>query len=178
MISIVGTLITDNLTDNFEIPLEITTAFFSVTLALTFTFWYISEKTLSIHSIFTLKRELFYWVTILFTFALGTAAGDLTSESLEWGYVISGMIYGGLIALIIAIYYFFKANSILMFWSAYILTRPFGASFGDYLSQSKKHGGLGLGTINTSIVFLVIILILVTFLSFRKGKETMNSTSI
>ncbi len=168
MISIVGTLITDNLTDNFEVPLTVSTAIFSVALAATFVCWYISEKTLSIHTVYTRKREMFYWAAILFTFALGTAAGDLASEDWNLGYAISGMIFGAMIAAITMAYYVFKLNPVLAFWLAYILTRPFGASFGDYLSQPASNGGLGFGAITTSFAFLVLILGLVTFLTIRQ----------
>ena len=156
LISIVGTLITDNLTDNYGVRLETTTIIFSLALIATFGFWYMSQKTLSIHTIYTLKRELYYWAAILFTFALGTAAGDLVSESWHLGYALSGLIFAALIGLVIIGYYAFKANAVLAFWIAYILTRPLGASLGDYLSQRHSHGGLGLGTTKTSIAFLII----------------------
>ena len=170
LISIVGTLITDNLVDNFGIRLQTTTIFFSVSLLMTFITWYMSEKTLSIHSIFTRKRELFYWAAILFTFALGTAAGDLAAEGWKLGYANSALIFAGMIALVTLAYYMFRVNAIFAFWVAYILTRPFGASFGDWLSQPNKYGGLGLGTTGTSIIFLVIILLLVTYLSKTQMK--------
>src|ERR1700730_10597517 len=100
LLSVVGTLITDNLVDNFGVPLEVTTIAFSVLLAVTFAVWYMSEKTLSIHSIYTTRREAFYWLAILFTFALGTAAGDLVAEKLKMGYLLSGMLFAGLIAIV------------------------------------------------------------------------------
>ena len=170
LISVVGTLITDNLVDNFAIRLQTTTVVFSVALLITFIKWYMNEKTLSIHSIFTRRRELFYWAAILFTFALGTAAGDLVAEGWKLGYVFSALIFASMIGLITIAYYMFKMNSILAFWIAYILTRPFGASFGDWLSQAKKYGGLGLGTTGTSIIFLAIILLLVAYLSKTQVK--------
>lgn len=169
LISIVGTLITDNLTDNFGVKLETTTLVFGVALIAAFGAWYASEKTLSIHTIFTRKRELFYWTAILFTFALGTAAGDLVAERWSLGYAISGMIFAALIAAVAISHYVFKANAVLAFWLAYILTRPLGASFGDWLSQPASHGGLALGTTNTSIVFLAIIVGLVAYLSISKA---------
>ena len=167
-ISIVGTLITDNLVDNFGIALTTTTLVFGLALLATFITWYISQKTLSIHTIYTIKREMFYWVAILFTFALGTAAGDLVAEGLHLGYAISGLIFAALIGAVMISYYLFKANAVVAFWIAYILTRPLGASFGDYLSQPAVNGGLGFGTIDTSIVFLVIILSLVVYLSISR----------
>ncbi|MES2237162.1 MAG: hypothetical protein V4500_05340 [Pseudomonadota bacterium] len=168
LISIVGTLVTDNLVDNFGIALETTTAAFGLALLVTFGVWYAKEKTLSIHTIFTARRELFYWAAILFTFALGTAAGDLTAEGLNLGYATSALIFGGLIGVVTIAYYAFKANAVLSFWIAYILTRPFGASMGDYLSQPAANGGLGLGTVVTSAVFLSTILSLVIYLTISR----------
>ncbi|EEK72842.1 MULTISPECIES: COG4705 family protein [Bacillus cereus group] len=168
LISVVGTLVTDNLTDNFGVALETTTIVFTLSLMATFAAWYVSEKTLSIHSIYTTKREAFYWLAILFTFALGTAAGDLVAESLNLGYWISALIFAALIGAVTVAYYRFKLNAVLAFWIAYILTRPFGASFGDYLSQPHDSGGLGLGTVGTSVLFLVIILSLVIYLTKTK----------
>lgn len=168
LISVFGTLVTDNLTDNMGVPLEVSTTFFSVLLGLTFLFWYLSEKTLSIHSIFTRKREVFYWFTILFTFALGTAVGDLYSEQLGFGYLNTGIGVVIIIALVFLAYKFVKLDGILAFWIAYILTRPLGASLGDYLSQPKVNGGLGLGTTVTSVIFLIAILAIIVFLSISK----------
>jgi len=143
LISIVGTLITDNLVDNFGVALQTTTTIFGVALLATFVVWYACEKTLSIHSIVTTRRELFYWAAILFTFALGTAAGDLTAEGLGLGYATSSLIFGSLIGVVTLSYYLFKTNAIAAFWIAYILTRPLGASCGDLLSQPFANGGLG-----------------------------------
>ena len=134
LISVVGTLVTDNLTDHYGVPLQTTTIIFTVLLIATFVAWYSSEKTLSIHSIYTTKREAFYWLTILFTFALGTAAGDLISERLNLGYLISAIMFAAVIAVVTILYYAFKLNAVWAFWIAYILTRPFGASLGDFLS--------------------------------------------
>jgi len=168
LISIVGTLITDNLTDNLGVRLEVSTGVFAIALATLFGVWYAREHTLSIHSIYTRPRELFYWAAILVTFALGTAAGDLVGERWALGYLVSGLIFAGLIAAVAVAYYVFKLDGVLAFWLAYILTRPLGASFGDLLSQSRKDGGLGFGTTTTSLVFLVIILVLVTYLSVTR----------
>ena len=168
LISVAGTLITDNLVDNFGVALETTTIAFALALSATFALWYASEKTLSIHSIFTPKRELFYWAAILFTFALGTAAGDLAAEGLQLGYAYSTLIFGALIALVTFAYYVFKANAVLAFWVAYILTRPLGASFGDLLSQPTANGGFGLGTVITSMIFLSTILSLVVYLTVTR----------
>ncbi len=168
LISIVGTLITDNLTDNLGVPLETTTIVFSVALVATFVAWYATEKTLSIHTIYTRRREAFYWLTILFTFALGTAAGDLVAESFNLGYMVSALIFAALIAFITIAHLCFKLNAILAFWIAYILTRPLGASIGDYLSQSHSNGGLGLGAVQTSALFLLTILATVIYLTITK----------
>jgi uncharacterized membrane-anchored protein len=164
-LSIVGTLITDNLTDNLGLSLTISTAAFALALAVTFIAWYRSERTLSIHAITTSRREAFYWAAILFTFALGTAAGDLVSEEMGLGYALSGAIFGGLIALITLGYYAFKLDAVFAFWSAYVLMRPLGASMGDFLTQPRTDGGLGFPTMYVSAVFLVIIVALVAYLT-------------
>jgi uncharacterized membrane-anchored protein len=177
LISVVGTLITDNLTDNFGVSLETTTVVFGVALAATFAVWYASERTLSIHSITTVRRESFYWLAILFTFALGTAAGDLAAERMNLGYWLSAVIFGALIAVIALCHYGLKLNAVLTFWLAYILTRPLGASLGDYLSQSHDDGGLGLGTVLTSAIFLVTILFLVVFLTTSRRDEDRPRTA-
>src|SRR4030081_920106 len=164
LVSVVGTQITDLLTDKLEISLYVSTAAFAVILVAIFAIWYAIERTLSIHTIVTSRRELFYWAAILCTFALGTAAGDLATEALMMGFNLGVLAFVVLIATITAAYYL-GANAVLTFWIAYILTRPLGASLGDLLSQSRPNGGLGLGTVDTSIVFLVVIASLVTFLS-------------
>jgi uncharacterized membrane-anchored protein len=168
LISVVGTLITDNLVDNLGVALETTTIAFSIALAATFAAWYASERTLSIHTIVTTRRESFYWLAILFTFALGTAAGDLAAERLSLGYWPSALIFGGLIAVVALAHFRFNLNAVLAFWLAYILTRPLGASIGDYMSQPAKDGGLGLGTTVTSVIFLGTILALVVYLTVTR----------
>lgn len=168
LISVVGTLITDNLTDNFGIPLATTTIVFSIALAIIFTAWHKVEKTLSVHTINHMRREGFYWLAILFTFALGTAAGDLTAESFKLGYLVSAIMFALLIVAVTIAHLRFKVNAILSFWIAYILTRPLGASLGDYFSQARGNGGLGLGTVVTSVLFLTTILITVTYLTVTK----------
>ncbi|WP_261808215.1 hypothetical protein [Paenibacillus sp. N3.4] len=167
LISIFGTLVTDNLTDNLGIPLEVSAIVFTVVLVLTFALWYIKEKTLSIHSIFTIRREVFYWLTILFTFALGTAAGDLMAESLGFGYLATALIVCAVIASM-TVAWRLGLDSVLAFWIAYIMTRPLGASVGDLLSQSQNNGGLGLGATVTSAIFILAILLIVIFLSVSK----------
>jgi uncharacterized membrane-anchored protein len=172
LVSVVGTLITDNLTDNFGVSLVTTTAVFAVALAATFAAWYASERTLSIHSIYTPRREAFYWSAILFTFALGTAAGDLAAERLALGYWTSALVFAAVIAVVTAAHYWFGLNAVLAFWIAYIVTRPLGASLGDYLSQPHDSGGLGLGTIGTSALFLATITALVTYLAKTRKDAT------
>ncbi|MBE9915111.1 hypothetical protein G8C92_13840 [Paenibacillus donghaensis] len=175
LISVFGTLVTDNLTDNVGIPLETSTIVFSVLLGLTFLFWYLSEKTLSIHSIYTRKREVFYWLTILFTFALGTAVGDLFSEQLGLGYLLTGITVVIIIACVFLAYKFLKLDGILAFWIAYILTRPLGASLGDYLSQPTNNDALGWGTTVTSVIFLIAILAIIVYLAVTKFDATAKS---
>jgi uncharacterized membrane-anchored protein len=170
LVSVVGTQITDFLSDKLGISLYLSTTVFAVILAAMFAIWYGVERTLSIHTIITTRRELFYWAAILFTFALGTAAGDLATEALMMGFNLGALAFGALIALI-AIAYYLGANAVLAFWIAYILTRPLGASLGDLLSQSQPNGGLGLGTIDTSVAFLVVIAALVTVLSIGGKTE-------
>jgi uncharacterized membrane-anchored protein len=172
LISVVGTLITDNLTDGHGVALETTTTIFSVALAVTFAAWYASERTLSIHTIVTTRRELFYWVAVLFTFALGTAAGDLIAERSGLGYWKSVALFGTAIAVIAVAHFRWRLNAVLAFWLAYVLTRPLGASIGDYLSQPTANGGRGLGPGVTSYIFLGTILALVAFLSVTRVDQT------
>lgn len=168
LVSVFGTLVTDNLTDSVGVPLEASTLIFSILLAVTFLLWYRAEQTLSIHSIFTRKREAFYWLAILFTFALGTATGDLMAEVLGLGYLVTGTIVAALIAAT-AVAWRFGLNSVLSFWIIYILTRPLGASIGDFLAQPADQGGLGLGATVTSLIFVVGILGIVTYLAVTKA---------
>ena len=168
-LSIFGTLVTDNLSDNYGVSLILTTIGFSAALIATFIVWYMSEHTLSIHSIFTRRREMFYWTAILFTFALGTAAGDLLAERLALGYAWSALLFGGAIALVTLAYYKFGLDAVWAFWIAYVLTRPFGASCGDLLSQAPKQGGFGLGTVGTSALFVAVIVGLVGYLSYTRS---------
>lgn len=172
LISIVGTLITDNLVDNYGVALETTTVAFSIALAITFAAWYRSERTLSIHTIVTTRREGFYWLAVLFTFALGTAAGDLVAERASLGFFNSILLFAGMIALVTLAHYRFRMGPILAFWLAYILTRPLGASIGDWMSQPTADGGLGLGTTTTSLIFLGTILSMVLFLQVTKRDQT------
>jgi uncharacterized membrane-anchored protein len=168
LISVVGTLISDNLVDGYGVPLQTTTIIFGAALAVTFAAWYASERTLSIHTIYTTRREAFYWAAVLFTFALGTSAGDFLSEQLSLGYLNAVLLFAAAIAVTAFLHFVFRMNAILSFWIAYILTRPMGASIGDYMAQPKADGGLGLGTTVTSFIFLGVILALVTYLAVTK----------
>lgn len=175
LISVAGTLITDNMVDSWGVPLWVTTAVFTVLLCLTFFAWHAVEKSLSVHTIKTTRREAFYWLAILFTFTLGTAGGDLLSEGAHLGYFYSGLLFAGAIGLVTLLYYKIELNAVLAFWIAYILTRPLGASLGDLLSQPKSDGGLGFGTVVTSIAFLLVIVGLVIFRSKRLSDQEHTS---
>jgi uncharacterized membrane-anchored protein len=166
LVSTVGTQITDFMSDRLEISLYMSTAVFACALATTFAIWYAIERTLSIRTIVTTRRELFYWAAILFTFALGTAAGDLATEALGLGFQLGVLAFGVLIAFI-GVFYSLGINPVLTFWLAYILTRPLGASLSDLLSQSRNYGGVGLGTIHTSLAFLTVIVALVAWVTFE-----------
>jgi len=165
LVSIVGTQITDAMTDRLGISLYTSTSVFAAALVAIFAAWYWVERTLSVHTITTTRRELFYWSTILCTFALGTASGDLATEAIPLGFALGVLVFGTLIAVITAAYYYLGLNAVLAFWLAYILTRPLGASLGDLLSQAQAYGGLGLGTIVTSLIFFAVIATLVTYLT-------------
>lgn len=168
LISVVGTQITDNLTDVHGVPLHTTTTIFAIALAVVFAVWWAVERTLSIHTIVTTRREAFYWLTILVTFALGTAAGDYLAETLAIGYWKSALMFAAAIGVIALAHFRFGLNAVAAFWAAYVLTRPLGASIGDWLSQPTADGGLGWGTTATSYLFLAAILAVVAYLSITK----------
>ena len=183
LISIVGTLITDNMVEHFNVTLTTSTIVFGILMLASFGVWYYFERTLSIHSIHTKKREAFYWVAILFTFALGTAAGDLIGEQYNLGYAKSVVLFAAIITVIAIAHLRFKLNAILAFWAAYVVTRPLGASIGDLLSQPRKlsadatqdeidnfHKGFGLGTTTTSIIFLSAILAVVLYMTYLQRR--------
>lgn len=179
LISIAGTLFTDNLTDNLNISLLTSSFVWAILLAVTFGAWYKSERTLSIHSIYTNKREAFYWMTILFTFALGTGVGDLIAERFNLGYAVSFFIFAGAIASISLLWKFNVINHVFAFWAVYVLTRPLGASIGDQMAQNDhKFGGWGLGTTKTSLIFLSAILILVIYLFISKKDQIVLSVDL
>lgn len=168
VVSVTGTLYTDILTDRYAVPLWISTTVFSTLLAAVFGLWYVRERTLSIHSIVTRPRESFYWLTVLVTFALGTATGDWTLELTGWGPGKSVLLPLALIVIITALWHY-GANAVLSFWLAYILTRPLGANIGDWFVTPTSENGLGLGTMVTSLIFLAAILATVIYLSLSRA---------
>ncbi len=180
LLSVVGTLITDNMVEHYNVSLTTSTIIFAILMFATFGAWYASEKTLSIHSIHTAKREAFYWTAVLFTFALGTAAGDLIAEKYNLGYAKSVILFASMIALIAFAYWKLHLNAIFAFWAAYVLTRPLGASIGDLLSQPRQIAedadpgtgkGFGLGTTTTSIIFLLAILAVVILMTIQQRRQ-------
>ncbi|MFE4698876.1 hypothetical protein ACFRIC_17590 [Streptomyces sp. NPDC056738] len=177
VVSVTGTLYTDILTDQLNVPLWISSSVFSVLLAVVFGVWWLRERTLSIHSVTTRSRESFYWLTVLVTFALGTATGDWTLELTGWSPGVSVLLPLGLIAAITLLWKF-GANPVLSFWLAYILTRPLGANIGDWLAAPKvaqgpgEPTGLALGTFTTSLIFLGLILATVVYLTVTRSDVT------
>lgn len=176
LISVAGTLASDMLTDLAGVPLIVTTAIFGIALAVVFTVWWMQERTLSIHTIDTPKREAFYWGAILVTFALGTAGGDLVGEALNLGYALSTAIFLAGVLLVAVLHFAFRLNAVLAFWIAYVLTRPLGASLGDLLSQPTQAGGLGFSTIPVSIVFAVCIIVSVAWFSHQQRRTVSSGT--
>ena len=179
LVSIVGTQLTDILTDKLDVSLRLSSAAFAVLLTSMFLIWQRVEGTLAIESINTPRREAFYWAAILCTFALGTAGGDLATEDFGIGFRLGSLVFMGAIACV-SVAYRLGANRILAFWTAYILTRPLGAALGDLLSQSREFGGLGFGAKATSLVFLSVILVFVVIeqRSFRGGVQERTSLPI
>ncbi|MGW0038498.1 COG4705 family protein [Gordonia sp. NPDC003376] len=176
VISVTGTLVTDTLTDSWGVPLITSTTVFAVALILVFAAWYRVERTLSIHSIRTVPREAFYWLAILVTFALGTAAGDLIAERLDLGYRLSAAVFALVIVAIAVAHRSFGLPAVVAFWAAYVVTRPLGASLGDLLTQSRTDGGLGFGTTVTNVVFLAVMVVLVAYLSVTGVDRTGGRT--
>ncbi len=168
MVAIFGTMAADVLHVGFGIPYLISSIFFALSLAVIFVVWYSVEKTLSIHSIYTVRRELFYWATIITTFALGTAVGDMTATTLHLGYFTSGVLFAILFALPAIGYFSLRLNEVAMFWIAYILTRPFGASFADWVGKPQSVGGMGIGTGVVSLFLGVLIAVFVGYISYKR----------
>ena len=165
MVAIFGTMAADAIHVGLGVPYTISTAGFAVALVVIFAVWYLSERTLSIHRIFTFRRELFYWATVMTTFALGTAAGDMTASTLGLGYFTSGLLFAALFALPAIAYWRLGLNEIGAFWVAYILTRPLGASFADWIGRSRDLGGVGFGTGQISLVLTILIIGFVAYLT-------------
>jgi uncharacterized membrane-anchored protein len=170
MVSVFGTMCADVLHVKFGVPYVASATLFAVLLVLIFSAWWRTEHTLSIHSIMTTRRELFYWATITITFALGTAVGDLTATTLNLGYLTSGIVFAFVFCLPPIGFWVFRLNSIAMFWIAYILTRPLGASFADYLGKPKNNGGVGLGSGNVSLIFSALIVLILAVLVARSQR--------
>ncbi|HUD19302.1 MAG TPA: hypothetical protein VMR81_02595 [Patescibacteria group bacterium] len=165
MVAIFGTMTADVMHIVLGIPYLISTISFAIVLTIIFIFWYKTEKTLSIHSIYTPRRELFYWATVIVTFALGTATGDMTAITLNLGYLTSGILFAILFALPLVAHKLFRVNEVLTFWAAYIVTRPFGASFADWFGRTSDMGGIGFGTGRTSIVLTILIILFIGYLT-------------
>ena len=165
MVAVFGTMAADGLHKQLHVPYIASTIFFALVLAAVFVAWRIRESTLSIHSINTRRREVYYWLTVLSTFALGTAAGDLVANTFGLGYFTAGLLFLGLILIPAIIYWLTHKHEVLWFWSAYVLTRPLGASFADWTSKPKSVGGLGYGDGHVAIVLTIVILILVAYLA-------------
>jgi uncharacterized membrane-anchored protein len=167
-VAVFGTSAADALHVVLGIPYLISTAFYLVVLAAVLSVWYVSERTLSIHSIHTPRREAFYWATVLATFALGTAAGDLTATTMHLGFFASGIMFTAWILVPAVAYLRFGVNEVLTFWFAYILTRPLGASFADWMAVSPHNGGLGFTTGPVAITLTVLIVAFVRYLSVTR----------
>jgi uncharacterized membrane-anchored protein len=167
LISVVGTLLTDVLVDVVGVPLWVSTIILMALLALTFGVWFAREHTLSMSAIFTRRSEAFYWLAILLSFALGTAAGELVMQGLGQGYLVGVVLFASLVGVVVVARFFFRVSAVGCFWVAYVLTRPLGAAIGDLLSQSRDDGGLGAGMAPTAAAFLIVIVALAAYLGFR-----------
>jgi uncharacterized membrane-anchored protein len=171
MVSVFGTMCADVLHLGLHIPYIVSTVFFSFVVAATFLMWHRVEGTLSIHSITTRRRESFYWVAVLGTFSLGTAAGDFTARTLHLGYAGSTILFALLIAVPAVTYGVTRAHSVLWFWVAYVLTRPLGASLADYMAVSHARGGLAWGTGPVTLLWTGLIVICVAYLSISHSDQ-------
>jgi uncharacterized membrane-anchored protein len=173
MVAVFGTMVADVLHIKFGVPYQVSTGLFAIVLAVVFLAWHQSEATLSIHSIYTTRREAFYWAAVVSTFALGTALGDMTATTLHLGYFVSGVLFVGLIAVPALAFRFLNLNAILAFWSAYVLTRPLGASFADWMGKPHAVGGLawGDGTVSFGLTVLIVGLVGYLTVTRRDGRE-------
>jgi uncharacterized membrane-anchored protein len=177
MVSVFGTMAADVTHIEFGVPYYQSTAFFAVMLAVIFAWWHASERTLSIHSIYTRRRELFYWATVLVTFALGTAAGDMTARTLRLGWFSSGVLFAFVIAVPAIAHWKLGMNPVLAFWFAYVVTRPLGASFADWLGIAHRYGGLGYGYGLVSSCLTVLIAALVGYLAVT-GRDVQERAAV
>jgi uncharacterized membrane-anchored protein len=170
MVAVFGTMAADVVHIVLGISYLTSSTFFAIFLIVIFIVWYLSEKTLSIHSIYTLRRELFYWATVITTFALGTAVGDMTAITFHLGYLPSGLLFAGLFAVPLLAYWLLNLNEIVAFWFAYIVTRPIGASLADWMGKTTGEGGIGVGNGRVSIILAILIIGLVSYLTItHKG---------
>jgi uncharacterized membrane-anchored protein len=168
MVAIFGTSAADALHVGLGVPYLVSTIFYALVLAVVFTVWYRSEGTLSIHSIYTKRREAFYWAAVLATFALGTACGDMTATTLHIGYLGSGLMFTGLIAIPWLGHRYLGLNEVFAFWMAYVLTRPLGASFADWMAVEPSRGGLGIGAGGAALILTAVVLLLIRRLARTK----------
>jgi len=176
MVAVFGTMAADGLHFELGVPFYASSAFYFAILLVIFFAWHASEQTLSIHSIYTRRRELFYWATVLATFALGTAVGDLSATTLQLGYFASALLFSGLFVLVGLCYRLFHINSILAFWVAYILTRPIGASFADWMGVARSLGGLDWGRGTVALCLAVPMVVLVGYLAVTHRDMGRDST--
>lgn len=168
MVSVFGTMVADVTHIVLGVPYAVSACSFLIALAVIFTVWWVTERTLSIHSIYTVRREMFYWAAVLATFALGTASGDLTATTFHLGYFLSGILFGVCFAIPGICYWLFDLNPILAFWLSYIMTRPFGASFADWFGKPVSWSGLGYGDLPVSLILTVLIVAFVAYLAITR----------
>jgi uncharacterized membrane-anchored protein len=168
MVAVWGTMVADGLHIELHVPYAASSTFFAVCLAVIFVAWYAVERTLSIHSITTPRREMFYWATVIATFALGTALGDLTATTLGLGFLASGILFTVVIAIPAVAYWKLRMNAVLAFWFAYVVTRPLGASYADWLGVPASHGGVGLGRGPVALILTVFIVGFVGYLAVTR----------
>jgi uncharacterized membrane-anchored protein len=178
MVGVFGTMAADVLHVGLGVPYLVSTAFFAVCLAAVFALWYASEKTLSIHSIYTTRREVFYWAAVMATFALGTAGGDMTAVTLHLGYLASGVMFVVVVAVPAVAHRWFSLNAILAFWFAYVATRPLGASFADWMGVSTARGGLDLGAGPVSLALAILIVGFVVYMTVTATGEEVGSRQV
>ena len=178
MVAVFGTMVSDGAHIVLHIPYAVSTAVGVVSVAVILTAWYVSERTLSIHSIVTRRREVFYWLTVLATFALGTAAGDFTAGTLHLGFLRSALLFTAAILVPLVAWRWFGLNAVVAFWTAYIITRPVGASYADWLGKSHHLSGLGLGDDVVAVVLLAVLAVLVGYLALSGADRPHRSDAV